>query len=95
MNPRTLIRLSLVALFGLALLSFSLPGRAGEAPKKIRVLLVTGDDVMPAHNWFEVAQAIRETLLATEKFEVRICEDTGVLDAASSLDRYDLIFLHL
>ena len=94
-NQRAVIRLSLVVLVGLVLLSFTLPGRAGEAPKKIRVLLVTGDDVMPTHNWFEVAQAIRETLLAAGKFEVRVCEDTGVLDAAASLDRYDLIFLHL
>jgi type 1 glutamine amidotransferase len=95
MNQRTVIRLSLVALIGLATLSFTLHSLAGEAPKKIRVLLVTGDDVMPAHNWPEVSQAIRETLLAAGKFEVRICEDAGVLDAATSLERYDLIFLHL
>jgi len=95
MSKKIFVRLSLVALIGLATLSFTLAGRAGEAPKKIRVLLVTGDDVMPAHNWLEVSQAIRETLLAAGKFEVRICEDAGVLDAATSLERYDLIFLHL
>jgi len=93
MNPRTLIRLSLVVLIGLAVWSFTLPGRAGEAPKKIQVLLVTGDDVMPAHNWPEVSQAIKETLVAGGKFDVRVCEDSGVLDATTSLDRYGVIFL--
>jgi type 1 glutamine amidotransferase len=34
-------------------------------------------------------------LISTEKFEVRICEDTGVLDSAPSLARYDLVFLHM
>jgi uncharacterized protein len=70
------------------------PGLAADAPKKIKVLLLTGDDVVPAHNWPEVSQAIKETLLASGKFEVTICEDAGVLDSAN-LNRYDVIFLHL
>ena len=69
-------------------------GGAAEAAPKIRVLLVTGDDVTPAHNWAEVSQAIKETLVSAGRFEVRLCEDTGVLDSAASLARYDLVFLH-
>ena len=68
---------------------------AADNPKTIKVLLVTGDDVQPAHNWFEVSQALRETLVSSGKFEVRVAEDTGVLDSAASLKRYDLVFLHL
>lgn len=77
-----------------ALLVLSDTARAADA-KKINVLLVTGDDVMPAHNWPEVSQAIRETLATTGKFEVRVSEDAGILDSAKSLARYDVVFLHM
>jgi type 1 glutamine amidotransferase len=89
------MRLSLLTLIGLALWSFAPASPAADAPKKVKVLLVTGDDVFPAHNWQEVSQAIRDTLVAAGKFDVKICEDPGVLDSASSLKRYDVIFLHL
>jgi type 1 glutamine amidotransferase len=65
---------------------------AAEAAHKSRVLLVTGDDVS-VHHWGEVSQAIKETLESTGRFEVRVCEDPGILDSASSLARYDLVFL--
>ncbi len=94
MRTKTWLHLSLIALTVLA--TATLPGssHAADAAKKINVLLVTGDDVTPAHNWAEVSQAIKETLVDTKRFEVRVCEDAGVLDSASSLGRYDLIFLH-
>ncbi len=95
MNSRITRRWLLLSLIGLGLCSFALPNRGAEGAKKINVLLVTGDDVMPAHNWREVSQAIREVLLATGKFDVRLCEDAGVLDSTTSLARYDVIFLHL
>ena len=60
---------------------------AAEKPKQISVLLVTGDDAQPAHNWFEVSQAIRETLVSSGKFEVRVSEDAAVLDSAAALKR--------
>jgi len=77
----------------LATSAFTLPASAADAPGKIKVLLVTGDDVMPAHNWREVSQAVREILTGSGKFEVRVCEDAGVLDSAATLGRYDLVFL--
>ena len=64
-----------------------------DQPKPIKVLLVTGDDVSPAHDWREVSQAVRATLTATGKFEVRVSEDPAVLDSAAGLNRYDLVFL--
>lgn len=87
-----------LAIISLALattLTSVLPGTAAEATGKIKVLLVTGDDVQPAHNWRDVSQAIRETLTACGRFEVKICEDAGVLDSAATLGRYDLVLLHL
>jgi len=68
-------------------------GRAADAPPKIRVLLVTGDDVSPAHNWAEVAAATRDLLTRAGKFEVKVCEDAGILDSAASLGRYDVLYL--
>jgi type 1 glutamine amidotransferase len=87
--------LTVISLVLLATLASALPGAAADAPGKIKVLLVTGDDVQPAHNWREVSQAIRETLVTSGKFDVRVCEDAGVLDSAATLSRYDLVFLHL
>jgi uncharacterized protein len=71
------------------------PIRAAETPAKIKVLLLTGDDVEPAHNWQSCAQAVREALSSAGKFEVRICEDPAILDSAEALQRYDLVFLAL
>jgi len=95
MTPKTILTLSLTSLTLLAAVALPSTSHAAEAAKKIRVLLVTGDDVAPAHNWAEVSQAIKETLISAGRFEVRVCEDAGVLDSATSLARYDLIFLHL
>jgi type 1 glutamine amidotransferase len=91
MNIKTLLNISLSILAVLAALILTPRGQAAEAIHKSRVLLVTGDDVS-VHNWSEVSQAIKETLESTGRFEVRICEDPGVLDSATSLARYDLVF---
>lgn len=93
MTTRTFLKLTLVTMT-LAAIMAQQSSNAAEAANKIRVLLVTGDDVTPAHNWAEVSQAIKETLVSAGRFEVRVCEDLGVLDSATSLARYDLVFLH-
>jgi uncharacterized protein len=94
MNTTTFLKISLTSLSLVAALAVPPGSDAAEAAKKINVLLVTGDDV-GVHPWAEVSQAIKETLVDTKRFEVRVCEDAGVLDSATSLARYDLIFLHL
>lgn len=66
-------------------------GNAAEA-KKIRVLLITGDDVS-VHNWREVSSATRDALTETGKFDVRVCEDPSILESAAALQRYDVIYL--
>jgi type 1 glutamine amidotransferase len=76
-----------------ALLPFASP--AADASAKIKVLLLTGDDVTPAHNWKETTAATREVLEASGRFDVKVSEDTRVLESAASLGRYDLVLLNL
>jgi len=95
MSTKTFLKIAITSLTVLAALFLPPGSNAAEPAKQIRVLLLTGDDVTPAHNWAEVSQAIKETLTATGRFDVRVCEDAGVLDSATSLARYDLVFLHL
>lgn len=89
------MRSMLVLLLGLLLAGAVSPALGADAPAKIRVLLITGDDVMPAHNWPDVSAATREILAGSGKFDVKVCEDAGILDSATSLARYDLIFFAL
>lgn len=95
MNTTLTLKAIMISLAGLAVLASTLSCNAAEQPGKIKVLLVTGDDVQPVHNWHDVAQALRDTLLSSGKFDVRICEDAGVLDSAATLGRYDLVLLHM
>jgi len=92
MSTKILAKLSLASLILLGVVLSEPLTPAAETVHKIRVLLVTGDDVS-VHKWGEVSQAIKETLESTGRFEVRTCEDPGVLDSAASLARYDLVFL--
>jgi type 1 glutamine amidotransferase len=94
MNLKTLLKLSVTSLSLSATLVPQTGSLAAETVHKNRVLLVTGDDVS-VHKWAEVSQAIKETLQSTGQFDVRLCEDSGVLESADSLARYDLVFLHL
>jgi len=95
MTTKTILKVSLRSLILVTALALQPKSRAAETSHKIRVLLVTGDDVSPAHNWSQVSQAIKETLVSSGRFEVRVCEDAGVLDSGTSLARYDLVFLDL
>lgn len=75
--------------------AFSTAAPAAEKPALTKVLLLTGDDVEPAHNWKEVSASLRNMLASSGKFDVKVCEDTGVLDSAAALARYDVVFIHL
>lgn len=94
MNIALLTRSALAALLGLALLPFGTAATAAPAPKKINVLLLTGDDV-GAHKWREVSEATRTILAASGKFDVKVCEDAGILESAASLQRYDVVYLSM
>lgn len=73
-----------------SLLSLNLTPRAAEAAP-VKVLLITGDDVAPAHNWAAVTAATRDLLVKSGRYDVKVCEDAGILDSAASLKRYDVI----
>lgn len=86
------MRLTSTILSFLAVAQFSLLSSA-VAAEKIRVLLITGDDVVPAHDWREMAEATRGVLDASGKFDVKVTEDLKPLESADELKNYDLIFL--
>ncbi len=85
---------NLATLVGVAALAAGIMTEAsGASAKKINVLLVTGDDAAPSHNWLECSQATRDVLVASGKFDVKVCEDAAILESAGALKRYDLVFL--
>jgi uncharacterized protein len=87
------MRLTLTALIGITALTFTYSAPAAEAkPAKIKLLLITGDDVGP-HPWREMSEATRDVLVAGGKFDVKVCEDPLILESAAALKNYDLIFL--
>jgi type 1 glutamine amidotransferase len=86
-------RCAAACLAALVLIGCAFGLQAAERAQNIKVLLVTGDDVAPAHNWRETSAATRDLLAASGKFDVTICEDAGILEANSSLQRYQVVFL--
>ena len=83
-------RFLIASLIGLSLALTTTLTEAQE-PAKIQVLMVTGDDVAPAHNWREISETTREVLVSTGRFDVRVCEDPAILESASALKKYDVI----
>lgn len=65
--------------------------QAAKEPAKIQVLLITGDDVAPAHDWREISDATRSVLVDAKRFDVRVCEDPLILESATALKAYDVI----
>jgi type 1 glutamine amidotransferase len=78
------------ALICILALSFCSATGAAEKPAKIRVLLITGDDV-DVHPWREMSETTREILVKTGKFDVRVCEDPYILESETALKAYDVI----
>ncbi len=64
-----------------------------EAGAKIRILLVTGDDAAPSHNWKEMAEATVAVLNESGKFTVKVSEELAVLESDSLAADFDLIFI--
>jgi type 1 glutamine amidotransferase len=63
---------------------------APRRPAKIRVLLITGDDVS-AHRWREMSETTRKALVDSKRFDVRVCEDPHILESETALKAYDVI----
>ena len=87
---RSLRLLAIVAL--LAAVCCVTVGIAGQSKQQdqIRVLLITGDDVS-AHVWRVISETTREVLVASKKFDVKVCEDPLILESSTALKRYDVI----
>ena len=68
--------------------------KPASGPKKIQVLLITGDDV-GVHHWRETSQATRAILEKSGRFDVRVCEDPGILESRQSLLAFDVILFHM
>ena len=77
-------------LLSVMVMSFSFAADAPRRPAQIRALLITGDDVS-AHPWREMSETTREALVASGKFEVRVCEDPLILESETALKAYDVI----
>lgn len=85
------MRIPSLLLIGAVALNLGFTSAALSAPK-VRVLLITGDDVK-SHKWQEMSAATREVLDASGKFDVQVVENLSPLDSAASLKKYDLVFL--
>jgi type 1 glutamine amidotransferase len=91
LSMRTHLRLLLavVALAGAVAL------QAADAPAKARVLIVTGDDASPAHDWLSCASTTREVLRDSGRFEVDVVGGAEVLANEANLKNVDAIYLML
>ena len=85
--------LSIVALAGLALCFWNSTVRAKMLPAKIKVLIITGDDV-DVHHWKETTAAVRKILVDSGKFDVQVSEDLKPLESAEALKAYDVLVLN-
>ena len=85
-------RLARVASLCLAFLTLT-TAQAGEAPRPIRALLITGDDVSPAHDWLSCAVATRTVLIESGRFEVKTVGNANALEIQENLDNADVIYL--
>ena len=88
---RSVRLLALAAL--LAMVCFAGSGVAAQAKGKINVLLIGGDDVTPYHDPHEISEKTREALLLSDRFDVKICEDSFILESEKALARYDVIVM--
>jgi type 1 glutamine amidotransferase len=83
---------AMLVLMGIVVLGLCVAVHAAQRPAKIRVLLLSGDDVS-AHNWREMSETTRQILVDAGKFEVRVCEDPLILESGTALKDYDVIVM--
>ena len=73
--------------------SVGLFASAQDKPEAINVLLITGDDVAPYHDWRDIAESTRDVLEKCEKIKVKTCADEFILESKTALGKYDVILL--
>ena len=82
-------------LLGLAVSASGLAPVAAGAPAKAKILIVTGDDVAPAHDWLDCAAATRKVLRDSGRFDVDVVGGAEVLANEANLEDVDAIYLML
>ncbi len=87
---RHFLRQVIVLLFVVAALVLH-AGAAGKA----KVLIVTGDDVSPAHDWLSCAAATRQVLAESDRFDVDVVGGAEALANEANLKGVDAIYLML
>lgn len=86
---------TLRCLLALAVLVSAVGLQAAQAPSKPKILIVTGDDVSPAHDWLDCASATRQVLRGSGRFEVDVVGGAEVLANEAALKDVDAIYLML
>jgi len=85
--------LTLVALAGLCIPFWNSAAAADSPAAKIKVLIITGDDV-DVHPWKETTAAVRKILEDSGRFDVQVSEDLKPLESTSALGAYDVLILN-
>lgn len=86
---------SVRCLLGLAVLAGAVSLQAADAPARARILIITGDDVAPAHDWLSCASATRDVLARSGHFDVDVVGGAEVLASEANLKGVDAIYLML
>lgn len=86
----------LLCLLAAALVVGAVAGSQAVQPAaKAKILIVTGDDVSPAHDWLSCASASREVLLKSGRFDVDVVGGAEALASEANLKGVDAIYLML
>jgi len=91
---------AILCLLALSLVAGAAGLDAAQAPTaqpaaKSKILIITGDDVSPAHDWLSCASASREVLLESKRFDVDVVGNAEVLANEANLKGVDAIYLML
>jgi uncharacterized protein len=87
------MRIVFRVLLSLALLASAAVVQAADTSAKVKVLIITGDDATPAHDWLSCASATREILLGSGRFDVDVVGSPEILANEANLEKVDVIYL--
>jgi type 1 glutamine amidotransferase len=80
-------------LLSLAILVSTVVLQAADTSAKTKVLIITGDDATPAHDWLSCAHATREVLEESGRFDVAVVGSAEILANEASLKDVGVIYL--
>jgi len=86
------MRRTLLPLAALAVAALVAP--AAEEPRPIKLLIITGDNVAPAHDWKATTKALRDILAAQGRFDVDATATPAQDLTVENLAKYDVLLLN-